>query len=365
MPDSLPLGAVPAAVTVVAIGGNALLRGGPGATMAEQFDAARTLAAPLAELAAGGRRLLVTHGNGPQVGFIQRRSELAAALAPELPRLDLDMCVADSQGSLGHILATALGARLRARGLGDRVAALLTHTVVDPADPAFAHPTKPIGSFHTEQEARELAARHGWSVAEDAGRGWRRVVPSPAPRRVVEEAALTALLDRDQIVVAGGGGGIPVVEEPGGGYRGIEAVIDKDATSALLAARLGAELLVITTGVDRVALDHGLPTERPVGLLTAAEARLHLDQGQFPPGSMGPKIEAALAFLRTSGPRARVLITSPVALPEALAGAGGTWIHPGPAAPATGAPAPPPPLDIPAPERVTGPVPTAAQGDPR
>ncbi|MFI7008443.1 carbamate kinase [Streptomyces sp. NPDC050145] len=365
MPDSLPPRGVPGAVTVVAIGGNALLRGGPRATIAEQFDAARTLAGPLAELAADGRRLVVTHGNGPQVGFIQRRSDLAAALAPELPRLDLDMCVADSQGSLGYILATTLGGRLRARGLGDRVAALLTHTVVDPADPAFAHPTKPIGSFHTEQEARELAARHGWSVAEDAGRGWRRVVPSPAPRRVVEEAALAALLDRDQVVIAGGGGGIPVVEEPDGGYRGLEAVIDKDATSALLAARLGAELLVITTGVDRVALDHGLPTERPVDRLTTAEARLHLEQGQFPPGSMGPKIEAALGFLRASGPAARVLITSPVALPAALAGAGGTWIRPGPAAPATGGPAAPPPSPDTVPVRVTDPVPTVAQGDPR
>jgi carbamate kinase len=313
----------------VAIGGNALLRGGPGgATIAEQFDAARVLAPVLAGLVADGHRLVVTHGNGPQVGFIQRRSDLTAALAPELPRLDLDMCVADSQGSLGYILASTLGGALRARGLGDRVAALLTHTVVDPGDPAFARPTKPIGSFHTEAEARRLAAAHDWHVAEDSGRGWRRVVPSPAPRRIVEEAAVAGLLAAGQAVVAGGGGGIPVVERVDGSYRGVESVIDKDATTALLAARLGATLLVVTTGVDRVAVDHGTPAERPLDRVTADEAQLLLDQGQFPPGSMGPKIRSALDFLHAAGPGSRVLITSPTALPGALRGTGGTWIEP-------------------------------------
>ncbi|MER7174758.1 carbamate kinase [Streptomyces mesophilus] len=307
--------------TVLAIGGNALLRGGRRATIDEQFDAARQLAAPVSALVRAGARVIVTHGNGPQVGFIKRRSDLVAEIAPELPLLELDMCVADSQGSIGYILARGLSGVLPA---GVRPVAVLTHTVVDAADPAFTRPTKPIGTHYTRAEAERLATRHDWSIGEDAGRGWRRLVPSPAPRLVVEEDAIAALLAAGHVVIAGGGGGIPVVAAPDGSLRGVEAVVDKDATSALLARALGARELIITTGVERIALDFGTPRQRSVDRLDVSEAERHLADGQFPEGSMGPKIRAALDFLAGGG--ASVLITSPAALGEALAGRTGTRI---------------------------------------
>ncbi|MBC9718751.1 carbamate kinase [Streptomyces sp. TRM66268-LWL] len=308
-------------VTVLAIGGNALLRGGRRATIDEQYEAARQLAAPVAALVRSGARVVITHGNGPQVGFIKRRSDLVAEIAPELPPLDLDMCVADSQGSIGYILARGLSGALPA---GVRPVAVLTHTVVDAADPAFAHPTKPIGTHYARPEAEQLAARHGCSIGEDAGRGWRRLVPSPAPRLVVEQDAIAALLAAGQVVIAGGGGGIPVVAAPDGSLRGVEAVVDKDATSALLATALGARELIITTGVERIALDFGTTRQRSVDRLDVAEAGRHLAQGQFPEGSMGPKVRAALDFLAGGG--SSVLVTSPAALDEALAGRTGTRI---------------------------------------
>ncbi|MCX5536570.1 carbamate kinase [Streptomyces sp. NBC_00006] len=310
-------------VTVLAIGGNALLNGGPRATIAEQFAAARQLARPVAELVRAGHRVVVTHGNGPQVGFIKRRADLAAELAPELPLLDLDMCVADSQGSIGYILVRGLSDALPA---GSRPVALLTHTVVDPADPAFARPTKPIGTHYERAEAERLAARHGWTVADDAGRGWRRVVPSPAPHAIVELDAVAALLDAGHVVVAGGGGGIPVTRGPDGALCGVEAVVDKDATSALLASALGADELIVTTGVERIALDWGTPRHRDLDRMDAAQAHRYLAEGQFPEGSMGPKVRSALDFLASGGHR--VLITSPGALSEALRGATGTRIVP-------------------------------------
>jgi carbamate kinase len=307
---------------VVAIGGNALLQGGRGATIAEQFDAARVLAAPLVEMVRTGWRVVVTHGNGPQVGFIKHRSDLVAELAPELPHLDLDMCVADSQGSLGYILASSLASQLKKTGEPDRVAAMVTHTIVDRADPAFDAPTKPIGSLYTEAEARHLAAENNWAIAEDSGRGWRRVVASPRPQRILEEAAIRALVANDVLVVAAGGGGIPLVELPAGDYRGIEAVIDKDFTSAQLAGTLQADLLIITTGVRQVAVNFGRPNQRFLDRVDTTEARRHLADGQFPPGSMGPKIEAALQFLEAGGDE--VLITTPHHLAEALDGTTGT-----------------------------------------
>ncbi|MFF2503403.1 carbamate kinase [Streptomyces sp. NPDC058067] len=311
---------------VVAIGGNALLSGGGPATVSEQVEAARRLATPVVALADAGWRVVVTHGNGPQVGFIKRRADLAAQLDPELPALDLDMCVADSQGGLGHILATAIAGRLHSLGRDpERVAALITHTVVDADDAAFAHPTKPIGAFYPEARARELADTHGWTVAEDSGRGWRRVVPSPRPLRVLETAAVRALSAAGLVVIAAGGGGIPVVADGPDGRRGVEAVVDKDLTSALLAAELDANLLVITTGVERVAVDYGRPTQRFLDRLDPAEAERLLAEGQFPAGSMGPKVRAALDFL-AGGPDRQVLITSPQALGAALDGQGGTWL---------------------------------------
>lgn len=313
-----------ARTVVVAVGGNVLLSGSGPATIAEQFDAAERLSAQVAGLVERGWRVVLTHGNGPQVGFILRRSDLVREIAPELPQLALDMCVADSQGSLGYILGISLRNAMVAAGLSQQVVAMLTHTVVDAADPAFANPTKPIGSFYDEAKARELASEHGWSVAEDSGRGWRRLVPSPRPTRIVEGEAVRALADSGFLVVAAGGGGIPVVEDPDGRLGGVEAVIDKDFASALLASAMGADLLCITTGVDQVAVNFGKPDQRALGTIDVEEARQHLADGQFPPGSMGPKVEAALQYLEGGGQE--VLITSPDRLTEALDGGTGTRV---------------------------------------
>jgi len=313
-----------ARTAVVAVGGNALLEGGGPATIAEQFDAARRLAPELCRLVADGWRIVLTHGNGPQVGFIMRRSDLVADIEPGLPQLDLDMAVADSQGSLGYILGATLQGELRASGLDQEVVATLTHTVVDPDDPAFAAPTKPIGSFYEEAVARRLADENGWAVAEDSGRGWRRLVASPQPVRILEQDAIQTLVDAGFLVVAAGGGGIPVVERPDGRLEGVEAVIDKDFASALLARAVGADLLCITTGVDRVAVHFDTPDERALDVVSVDEARRHLADGQFPAGSMGPKIEAALGFVEAGGDQ--VLITSPDRLADALRGTTGTRI---------------------------------------
>jgi len=307
---------------VVAIGGNALLAGGGPATIQEQFDAARRLSVQLRELVAAGWKVVLTHGNGPQVGFILRRSDLVKQIEPDLPQLALDMCVADSQGSLGYILASSLQSELRASGMPQQVVAMLTHTVVSHDDPAFSAPTKPIGSFYDQATAEQLARDNGWTIVEDSGRGWRRLVPSPNPVRIVEQDAIEALVDGGFLVVAAGGGGIPVTEDEEGRYTGVEAVIDKDFASAQLATSLGADLLWITTGVDRVAVDFGTPQQRALDVLDADEARRHLEDGQFPAGSMGPKISAALGFLEAGG--REVLISSPDNLADALDGRTGT-----------------------------------------
>jgi carbamate kinase len=309
---------------VIAIGGNALLEGGGPATIQEQFEAAQRLAIHLRELVTDGWKIVLTHGNGPQVGFILRRSDLVSQIEPDLPQLALDMCVADSQGSLGYILGASLQSELRASGLPQQVVAMLTHTVVASDDAAFANPTKPIGSFYEREVAERLARDNGWTIVEDSGRGWRRLVPSPRPVRIVEQDAIETLVDSGFLVVAAGGGGIPVVEDKDGRYVGIEAVIDKDFASAQLATSLGADLLWITTGVDRVAVDFGTPRQRALDVLDADEARRHLADGQFPPGSMGPKIEAALDFLESGG--REVLISSPDRLADALAGTTGTRV---------------------------------------
>lgn len=307
---------------VIAIGGNALLAGGGPATIQEQFEAAQRLAVQLRELVTQGWKIVLTHGNGPQVGFILRRSDLVSQIEPDLPQLALDMCVADSQGSLGYILGASLQSELRAAALPQQVVAMLTHTVVASDDAAFANPTKPIGSFYEREVAERLARDNGWTIVEDSGRGWRRLVPSPRPVRIVEQDAIETLVDSGFLVVAAGGGGIPVVEDEDGRYVGIEAVIDKDFASAQLATSLGADLLWITTGVDRVAIDFGTPRQRALDVLDADDARRHLADGQFPPGSMGPKIEAALDFLESGG--REVLISSPDRLADALAGTTGT-----------------------------------------
>ena len=308
---------------VVAIGGNALILDGQRGTIAEQYENARETARHIAALVATGWRVVVTHGNGPQVGFILLRSELVPPEAP-VPKLSLEMSVADSQGGIGHILSQALLNELAGRGLPDRVVCVLTHVVVDAADPAFSRPTKPIGPFYTKDEADDRAARNGWAMIEDSGRGYRRVVASPMPVRIVESAQIRSLVDDGFVVIAVGGGGIAVVETAPGEYRGVEAVIDKDRASALLAASLDIPLLVLSTGVDRVAVHFRQPDERWLDRIVVSEARRYLEEGEFPKGSMGPKIEAAISFLEHGG--REVLITTPPALERAIAGETGTRV---------------------------------------
>jgi len=308
---------------VIAIGGNALIRDGQRGTIAEQFENAVETAGHIASLVADGWRVVVTHGNGPQVGFILLRSELVGDSSP-IPRLSLDMSVADSQGGIGHILGNALLNELGARGIRDQVACVLTHVVVDERDPAFTDPTKPIGPAYSAEEAETKRTVEGWSMVEDSGRGFRRVVPSPHPLRIVETEQIRALVQAGFVVIAAGGGGIPVVETDPAGYRGVEAVIDKDLASALLAASLGIPLLVLSTGVERVAIHFRQPDERFLDRLTVSEASRYLEEGEFPRGSMGPKVEAAITFLEHGG--SEVLITSPSSLERAFAGESGTRI---------------------------------------
>jgi carbamate kinase len=308
---------------VVAVGGNALINDGQQGTIAEQFENARAMARHVAGLVAAGWRIVLTHGNGPQVGFILLRSELVGTTAP-IPQLSLDMAVADSVGGVGYIIGNSVGNELGRRGMADRVACVLTQTVVDPADPAFARPSKPIGAWYTAAEADRHMARDGWEMVEDAGRGYRRVVASPRPRRIVEAGAIRALVEAGFVVIACGGGGIPVVEDTPGVYRGVEAVVDKDFASALLAASLGVSLFVVSTGVEKVAVHFRKPTQRFLDRMTLAEARGYLEDGEFPEGSMGPKIRAAIEFVERGGKE--VIITSPAHLEEAVAGRTGTHV---------------------------------------
>lgn len=310
---------------VVAIGGNALILDGQQGTIAEQYENATATARHLADLVAVGWGVVVTHGNGPQVGFILLRSELVPADAP-IPKLSLEMSVADSQGGIGHILSQAILNEMADRGLPDKVACVLTHVVVDPADPAFTNPTKPIGPFYTAEQAAAKARTDGWTMIEDSGRGYRRVVASPEPLRIVETDQIRTLVDAGHVVIAVGGGGVAVVETAPGHYAGVEAVIDKDRASALLANSLGIPMLVLSTGVEQVAVHFRQPDERWLDRISAAEAARYLADGEFPKGSMGPKIEAAIAFLERGGHE--VLITSPAALARALAGETGTRVVP-------------------------------------
>jgi carbamate kinase len=234
--------------------------------------------------------------------------------------------VAHSQGGIGYMLQQSLANVLARHGIRRGVSSIVTEVEVDPNDPAFTHPTKPVGRFFSEEDAKHIAGETGWDFIEDSGRGWRRVVPSPVPLAILDSPAINALLGAGVIPIAAGGGGIPVVRQPDGTYRGVAAVVDKDLTSGLLAADVGAGTLVMLTGVDRVALDFGKPTQRSVDRLTAAEARRHLAEGQFPPGSMGPKITAALRFIERGGPRA--VITALDKLDLALERRAGTEIVP-------------------------------------
>jgi carbamate kinase len=311
-------------LAVVAIGGNALILDGQRGTIEEQFDNALTTGRHIAAMVEQGWRVVVTHGNGPQVGFILLRSDMAAE---KLPRLPLDLCDADSEGGLGYIIGNSLQRALAERGLRQTVVAVLSRVVVDPTDPAFANPSKPIGQFYSREEAEKHRDEAGWTIVEDSGRGYRRVVPSPQPLRIVELEAIRTLAAAGFVLLACGGGGIPVKEESPGIYRGVEAVIDKDLASCLLASALNADLLLISTGVPRVSINFRRPDQQELAHMTLEEARRHLADGQFPPGSMGPKIRAAIRFLEAGGPE--VLITSPESIADALRGLTGTRITTG------------------------------------
>ncbi len=306
---------------VVALGGNAITRPGEEGTVAQDLANLERSLEAVVELLDRGYELLLTHGNGPQVGNQMIRVELTRGRAPHLP---LDVMVADLQGGLGYMIERVLRGKLRRRGLPRGVCCMVAMVEVRADDPALADPTKYVGPFYGEAEARALAAEHGWVVKRDADRGWRRVVPSPDPIAVVESREVRALLATGTIVISAGGGGIPVARDAAGDLVGVEGVIDKDLASTVLALAVGATELFILTAVDRVMLDFGTPRARPVATLPVAEARRHLAAGQFPPGSMGPKIEAACRFLEGGGER--VLITHIDRLPEALAGETGTWI---------------------------------------
>lgn len=309
-------------LAVVAFGGNALLRSEDHGTQEEQIARAKQAARWLAEIVRHGYKLIVVHGNGPQVGNILVQAEEAST---KIPPQSLDVCVAQTEGSIGFMLQQAIRNRLESVGLGaGEVATILTEVEVDPADPAFKRPTKPIGPFFTRYRAEALERDLGWTMKEDSGRGWRHVVPSPKPLRILNVNTVSRMLDAAAVVIAAGGGGIPVVKGRDGQWRGIEAVIDKDYASAKLAAELNADLFLILTGVPKVALDYGKPSQRDVDRLTVAEAEKHLAEGQFPPGSMGPKIESAIEFVKATGKQ--VLITDVDVLREALQGNGGTTI---------------------------------------
>ena len=307
-------------LAVVAIGGNSLIKDRMHQSVRDQYIAAHETSEHVAAMVQEGWNVVVGHGNGPQVGFILRRSEIAAHELHEIP---LDVCGADSQGAIGYALAQNLQNVLRRRGIARPVAAVVTQVEVARDDPAFLNPSKPIGSFMNEAEALRRQQRDGWDVVEDASRGWRRVVASPRPRRIVEIEAIKALVEAGEIVIAVGGGGIPVAADATGDLAGVEAVIDKDLGCSLLARDLGAELLLISTAVEKVALDFGTPAQRWVDHLTLAEARRYLAEGvHFAAGSMAPKIEAIIEYLEEGGTRA--IVTDPPNLAAALAGRTGT-----------------------------------------
>ena len=307
---------------LIAVGGNSLIRAGEKGTVAEQLANARRTASAVIGLIRAGHQIVLTHGNGPQVGAQLLRSERAA---DQVPGQTLDVCGACSQGEIGYLLSQALCDELRSQGLHTPVASLVTQTVVSPDDPAFLHPTKPIGPFYSRTEAERRQQQLGWQIVEDAARGYRRVVASPEPVEIVEFEVIARLMQQGVLVIACGGGGIPVVAR-NGGYTGVEAVIDKDRASALLATRLGVEVFAISTDTDYVYLNYKRPTQRPLARVTAAELLDHHRAGHFPPGNMGPKVEAALRFLQAGGQQ--VIITSYEHLCSALTGETGTHIIP-------------------------------------
>ncbi len=307
-------------LAVVAVGGNSITKAGQRGTIPEQFANARETASHIAGMIHKGWDVVITHGNGPQVGSILLRAEMASTVLPGLP---LDTCGADSQGAMGYMIQQMLGSELAKKGITRDVVTVVTQVVVDAADPAFEKPAKPIGPFYTREQAEKRQEDDGWDVVEDANRGWRRVVASPIPVRVVEAASIKALLEAGSLVIAVGGGGIPVVEVPDG-LKGVEAVIDKDHASRLLANDIGADMLLISTDIEQVALNFGKDDEVRLDRMTVDEAKRYHAEGHFAPGSMGPKVIAGIDFIEGGGKE--VLITNPESIGRALDGETGTRI---------------------------------------
>jgi len=311
-----------AKTVVIAIGGNSLISDNGHQSVSDQYDAAAQTCVHIASmLKEEDLRLVVTHGNGPQVGFILRRSEIAA---PELHMVPLDSCVADTQGALGYQLQRAMHNEFRRRGVARTAVTVVTQVLVDKNDPALLAPNKPIGSFMSLEQAEAHRIKDGWALVEDSGRGWRRVVASPQPRAILELEAVKGLLDAGFVVVAGGGGGIAVVEDEQGDLTGVPAVIDKDLASSLMARQLKAELLIISTAVEKVCLNFGKPNQKSLSTMTLAEAKQYIAEGHFKPGSMLPKVQAVVDFLEGGGVQA--IITDPEHLAAALQGKAGTSV---------------------------------------
>jgi carbamate kinase len=309
-------------LAVVAIGGNSLIVDKNRKTVPDQFDAVKETMSHIADMIVEGWDIVITHGNGPQVGFILRRSELSLG---ELHPVPLDYCGADTQGAIGYMIQKALRNELKSRGIEKPTVTVVTQVRVDADDPAMSKPSKPIGSFVDEATAQQRIAA-GEDFIEDAGRGWRRVVPSPIPQEIIEVDAVKTLIDHNFTVVAVGGGGIPVVEKESGDLRGIEAVIDKDFASGLLANAIQADLLLISTAVEKVAINFNKPNQQWLSRMTLVEAEKYTAEGHFAPGSMLPKIQAIVKFLKEGGKEA--LITDPPNIRRALQGETGTWIVP-------------------------------------
>lgn len=307
-------------LAVVALGGNAISREKQEGNIPEQFENSRRSMSHVCDLVAAGYRVVITHGNGPQVGNVLRRIEAAINI---IYPLSLDLCGAHTEGGMGYMLQQVLANALNRRGIAQTPVTVIAQTLVDRNDPAFQNPTKPIGQFFTAEQIRERVDRDHWTVREDAGRGYRRVVPSPRPIKIVEGAIIAHLVELGCPLITCGGGGVPVIEE-NGELKGVEAVIDKDLATSLLARDLKADLLIITTSIEKVALNFKKPDERLLDRITVAQARQYLAEGHFAPGSMAPKIEAAVAFTEATG--RPTLITLPETMMEALAGKTGTWI---------------------------------------
>lgn len=311
-------------LAVVAIGGNSLIEDDKSVTVASQMEALRETAQHLVDMIEAGWDLAIGHGNGPQVGFILRRSEIAAKVAG-MHEVPLDVCGADTQGAIGYEMQQALRNEFFKRNIDKKACTVVTQVLVDQSDPAFQKPTKPIGGFMEEAEAKKREKEMGWSVVEDAGRGWRRVVPSPLPKEIIEFDSVKLLLDAGIVVITVGGGGIPVVASQDGALRGTSAVIDKDFASSLLARSLKADMFLIATAVERVAINFGKPDQKWLDKMTLAEAKAYLAEGtHFAKGSMAPKIQAAIWYLENGGKHA--LITNPENIGRALKGEAGTWI---------------------------------------